>query len=129
MSDPKAMGLETARRLLALVPHDRRFPVGQFRPPSGVIPGFVRSFAELEFVLMPQQRSLPGLHMERLADWIENDVGDPVGAGEVRDAAAAAGSYVEACMATYERVRDRVASARRVIESEPEARGPERSAR
>ena len=129
MSSENAMDVETARRILALVPHDRRFPVGQFRPPSGVIPGFVRGFAELEFELMPQQRSLPGLHMERLADWIENDVGDPVAAAEVRDAAAAAGSYVEACMAVYERVRDRVASARRVIESAPEAQGPERSAR
>jgi hypothetical protein len=129
MSDSTTMTPETARRILALVPFDRRFPTGQFGPPSGVIPGFVRSFVELEFVLMPQQRSLPGLHMERLADWIENDVGDPVGAAEVRDASAAAGSYVEACMAVYERVRDRIAGARRVIESEPEARGPERSAR
>jgi hypothetical protein len=67
--------------------------------------------------------------MERLADWIENEVGDAVAAAEVRDAAAAAGSYVDACMAVYERVRDRVATARRVIESVPDARGAERSAR
>jgi hypothetical protein len=122
------MGLETARRLLALVPYDRRFPVGQFRPPSGVIPGFVRGFAELEFVLMPQRSSLPGVHMERLADWIENEVGDPAGAAEVRNAAAAAGSYVEACMAVYERVRDRVAAARRVIESAQDGQAASRSA-
>jgi hypothetical protein len=129
MSEATAMGLETARRLLSLVPHDRRFPVGQFRPPSGVVPGFVRGFAELEFVLMPQKRSLPGVHMERLADWIENDVGDPVGAAEVRDATAAASSYVEACMAVYERVRDRVACARRVIGSAVDREVPERGAR
>ncbi|MGD8440531.1 MAG: hypothetical protein PVG53_08335 [Holophagae bacterium] len=129
MSDSTTMSPETARRILALVPFDRRFPVGQFRPPSGVVPGFVRGFAELEFVLMPQKRSLPGVHMERLADWIENEVGDAVAAAEVRDAAAAAGSYVDACMAVYERVRDRVATARRVIESVPDARGAERSAR
>lgn len=129
MSRETAMDVETARRILALVPHDRRFPVGQFRPPSGVIPGFVRGFAELEFVMMPQLRSLPGVHMERLADWIENDVGDPVAAAEVRDAAATAPSYVHACMAVYERVRDRVATARRVLESAPDAQGPERSAR
>lgn len=128
MSGANAMDAETARRILALVPHDRRFPVGVFRPPSGVIPGFVRGFAELEFVLMPQKSSLPGVHMERLADWIEGEVGDPVGAAEVRDAAAAAASYVEACIAVYERVRDRIASARRVIESAPGAQGPERSA-
>jgi hypothetical protein len=128
MSGATTIDVETARRVLALVPHDRRFPVGQFRPPRGVIPGFVRGFAELEFVLMPQKSSLPGVHMERLADWIENEVGDPVGAAEVRDAAAAAPSYVEACIAVYERVRDRVASARRVLESAPDAQIPERSA-
>ena len=128
MSGANPMDVETARRLLALVPHAHRFPVGQFRPPSGVIPGFVRGFAELEFVLMPQKNSLPGVHMERLADWIENEVGDPVGAAEVRDAAAAASSYVEACMAVYERVRDRVASARRVLEPELATQVPERRA-
>jgi hypothetical protein len=128
MSGATTMGLETARRLLALVPHDRRFPVGQFRPPSGVIPGFVRGYAELEFVLLPQKSSLPGVHLERLADWIENDVGDPVAAAEVREAAASASSYVDACMAVYERVRDRVASARQVLESAPDAQVPERRA-
>ncbi len=126
MSDTSPMGLETARRLLALVPHDRRFPVGQFRPPSGVIPGFVRGFAELEFVLLPQKYSLPGVDIQRLADWIENDVGDPEGAAQVRDARAGASSYVDACMAAYERVRDRVASARLVLESAPGAQAAER---
>ncbi|HSL16622.1 MAG TPA: hypothetical protein VLB51_01830 [Methylomirabilota bacterium] len=128
MSRSDTMGLETARRLLALVPHDRRFPVGQFKPPMGVIPGFVRGFAELEFVLLPQKSSLPGVHLERLADWIENDVGDPVAAAEVREAAASASSYVDACMAVYERVRDRVASARRVLDPAPDGEGPERGA-
>ena len=129
MSNSTTMSPETARRILGLVPFDRRFPVGQFRPPSGVVPGFVRGFAELEFVLMPQKRSLPGVHMGRLADWIENEVGDAVAAADVRDAAAAASSYVDACIAIYEQVRDRVATARRVIESAPQAQGPERSAR
>ena len=94
MSDSTTMSPETARRILALVPFDRRFPVGQFRPPSGVVPGFVRGFAELEFVLMPQKRSLPGVHMERLADWIENEVGDAAAAADVRDAAAYAKGHV-----------------------------------
>lgn len=128
MSDTITMGPETARRLLALVPYARRFPVGQFRPPMGLVPGFVRGFAELEFVLMPQKRSLPGVHFERLAAWIEDDVGDPVAAAEVREAAAAAPSYVDACMAVYERVRDRVATARRVVDSAPDPQSAERSA-
>ena len=128
MSGTKPMDIETAHRLLALVPYDRRFPVGQFRPPMGVIPGFVRGFCELEYVLLPQKSSLPGVHMGRLADWIENEVGDPLGAAQVRDAAAAAPSYVDACMAVYERVRERVASARRVLESAPDAQLPQRRA-
>lgn len=128
MSPGPTMELETARRVLALVPYSRRLPVGIFRPPSGVIPGFVRGFAELEFVLLPQRRSLPGVHLERLADWIENDVGDPEGAAQVREAVAAAPSYVDACRAVYERIRDRVASARHVIESAPDAPAPERRA-
>jgi hypothetical protein len=119
MAVAASMDVETARRVLALVPHARRFPVGHLRPPTGVIPGFVRSLGELEFVMLPQSDSLPGVHLERLAAWIESDVGDAAAAAEVRDAVAAAPSYVEACQAVYERIRDRVASARRVVDSAP----------
>jgi hypothetical protein len=122
----EALDLDTARRILASVPHARRFPVGHLRPPTGLIPSTVRSLGELEFVLAPRSDSLPGVHMERLAAWIEHDVGDPLGAAEVRDAAAAASSYVEACVAVYERIRDRVASARRTLEPVPHAQAPER---
>lgn len=128
MSRTTPMEIETARRVLAPVPHARRFPVGHLRPPTGLIPGFVRSLGELEFVLLPQADSLPGVHFERLAAWIESDVGDPEGAAAVRDATAAAPSYVAACQAAYERIRDRVASARLVLASAPDAEVPERSA-
>jgi len=125
MAPAASMDAETARRILALVPHARRFPVGHLRPPTGVIPSFVRSLGELEFVLLPQADSLPGVHLQRLAAWIENDVGDPVGAAEVRDAVAAAPSYVEACLGVYERLRDRLACARRVLATAPPDEGPE----
>jgi hypothetical protein len=128
MAPTAAPDIDTARRILAPVPHARRFPVGHLRPPTGLIPSTVRSLGELEFVLAPRSDSLPGVHMERLAAWIEHDVGDPVGAAEVRDAAAAATSYVEACLAVYERVRDRVASARLALESAPQAQARERRA-
>jgi hypothetical protein len=128
MSRSTTMDVETARRILAVVPHTRRFPVGHLRPPTGLIPSTVRSLGELEFVLAPQSDSLPGVHLERLATWIENDVGDPVAAAEVRDAAAVAPSYVEACQAVYERIRDRVASARQALEPAPQALVPERRA-
>ncbi len=116
---------ETARRILAPVPHARRFPIGHLRPPTGLIPGAIRSLGELEFVLTPQADSLPGVHLERLAAWIESEVGDPVGAAEVRAAAAAAPSYVEACLAVYGRIRDRLERARRALEQEPHPRAPE----
>ncbi len=126
MSRPDSMDVETARRVLAPVPHARRFPVGHLRPPTGLIPSAVRSLGELEFVMLPQADCLPGVHLERLATWIENDVGDPVVAAQVRDAAAVAPSYVEACQAVYERIRDRVATARQALEPAPQAQVPER---
>jgi hypothetical protein len=128
MTSANPMDAGTARRILAPVPHARRFPVGHLRPPTGVIPSFVRSLGELEFVLAPQSDSLPGVHLERLAAWIENDVGDPAGAATVRDAAAGAPSYVEACLAVYERVRERVARARRTLEAATDAPTPGRIA-
>ena len=128
MSRPDSMNVETARRVLALVPHARRFPIGHLRPPTGLIPGAVRSLGELELVLAPQSDALPGVHLERLAAWIENDVGDPVVAAEVRDAAAAAPSYVEACRVVYERIRDRVASARHALDPAPQDQVPVRRA-
>lgn len=128
MNGEPRMEIETARRVLAPVPHARRFPVGHLRPPTGVIPSFVRSLGELEFVLLPQADSLPGVHFERLATWIEHDVGDPAGAAAVREATAAAPSYVAACEAAYERIRDRVANARQALASTSPAEAPERSA-
>ena len=129
MREPRSpMDDEVARRILARVPHARRFPVGHLRPPTGIISSTVRSLGELEFVLAPQADALPGVHLERLAAWIETEVGDPAGAAEVRAAAAAAGSYVEACVAVYERIRDRLEMARRTLAPAPRAGAPERSA-
>ncbi len=123
------MDRKTARRILATVPHARRFPVGHLKPPLGLVPSFVRSIGELEVVMLPQADSLPGIHLERLAAWIEKDVGDPTGAAQVRAAAAAARSYVEACQTIYERIRDRLESARWVIASTLHEQAPERRPR
>ena len=109
------MNAEAARRILAPVPHARRFPVGRLVPPIGLLQSFVRSLGELELALRPEPHSLAGLHLERLATWIEQEVGDPEGAAAVRDAAGKAPSYVEACQAIHERIRDRVAAARRTL--------------
>ena len=111
------MDPEVASRVLARVPHAQRFPVGRLVPPVGLLQSSVRSLAELELALRPEPRSLAGLHLERLAAWIEVDVGDPAAAAAVREATGAAASYVEACQAIYALIRDRVAMARRVMGS------------
>lgn len=111
------MDQETARRILAFLPHQKRFPVGRLVPPVGLLQSSIRSLGELELALRPEPRSLAGLHLERLAAWIETEVGDPAGATQVRNASELAGSYTEACEAIYELIRDRVAAARQVLEA------------
>lgn len=117
--------VETARRILATVPYASRFPVGCLVPPVGLLQSTVRSLGELEFALRPEPRSLAGVHLERLAAWIEDAVGDPAGAAAVRDAARVAPSYAEACEAIHLLIRDRVASARRILESAPQGPIPQ----
>lgn len=117
MTEPlPPMDRDVARRVLARLPHARRFPVGRLVPPVGLLSSSVRSLPELELALRPEPRSLAGLHLHRLAAWIEDDVGDALGATEVREAARAAGSYVEALQAIHRRVAARVADARRTLE-------------
>jgi hypothetical protein len=110
-----ALDREVARRVLARLPHARRFPVGRLVPPVGLLPSSVRSLPELEWALRPEPRSLAGLDLDRLADWIEHDVGDAAGAAEVRETAAAAESYVEALQAIHLLIRARVTGARRAL--------------
>ncbi|NGP53563.1 hypothetical protein [Thioalkalivibrio sp. XN8] len=115
------MDRATAERVVARLPHASRFPVGRLVPPVGLLQSSVRSLGELELALRPEPRSLAGLNLERLADWIEQEVGDPVAAAEVRTTTAAAPSYVEACQAIYQLVHDRVALAQEVLGSMPAA--------
>jgi hypothetical protein len=117
IADTAPMDHDTARRILARLPHAQRFPVGRLVPPVGLLQSTIRSLGELELALRPEPRSLAGLDLGRLADWIETDVGDPAGAAQVRRATQAAASYVEACQAIYELVRDRVETARQVMGS------------
>ena len=121
------MDRATAERVVARLPHASRFPVGRLVPPVGLLQSSVRSLGELELALRPEPRSLAGLNLERLADWIEQDVGDPATATEVRAVTTAAPSYVEACQAIYQLVHERVALAQRVLGSTPAvaASGPD----
>ena len=116
---------ETASRILARVPYSSRFPVGCLVPPVGLLQSSVRSLGELEFALRPEPRSLAGVHLERLATWIESAIGDPTGAAAVREAARAAPCYADACQAIHLLIRDRVASARQVLGLSPQAPEPD----
>lgn len=109
-----------ARRILAAVPYAERFPAGRLRPPVGIMPGTVRSLPELHLFLAPDDRTLPGVNLTALADWIENAVGDPELARELRTKTANAASYVEGCLMTYELVGARLVQARAAVgEEEP----------
>jgi hypothetical protein len=119
------MDTQTARRILAQVPYSSRFTVGALVPPVGLRQSNVRSLGELELVLRPEPASLAGLNVDRLAAWIETEVGDPAGAAAVRDVARAASSYAAACQAIHQLIRERVASARLLIESAGQARAGE----
>jgi hypothetical protein len=109
---------DTASRVLRRVSHSQRFPIGRFVPPVGVLGSSVRGLPELQLALRPEARSLAGVNLEQLADWIEREIGDPAGAAVVRDAVRAAPSYVEACLAVHDRIAERVEAARRVLLAE-----------
>jgi hypothetical protein len=106
-----------AERILQRVPYGSRFPIGCLVPPVGLLQSSVRSLGELELAMRPEDRSLVGVNLDRLTEWIERAIGDPTCASAVRDVAATAGSYAEACEAVQRVIAARVASARLVLES------------
>jgi hypothetical protein len=110
-----AMDAGIARRVLSRVSHAQRFPVGRLVPPVGLLASSVRGLEELVLALRPEPQSLAGVNLERLADWIEKEVGDSEGAAEVREALGAAPSYVEACMTVHQRLEERVRLARAAV--------------
>jgi hypothetical protein len=109
------MDVHSARRVLSRVDHARRFPVGRLVPPVGLLASSVRGLEELVLALRPEPQSLAGIHLARLADWIESEVGDPEGAAQVREALGTAPSYVEACRTVHQRLQERVRLARTAV--------------
>ena len=97
----------------------------EFRPPIGLLQSSVRSLAELELAMRPEDRSLVGVHPERLAAWIENVIGDPAGAAAVREATGLAPCYADTCKAIQRVIAERVANARLVVDSAGHGQGGE----
>lgn len=106
---------ELAERILSKCSYADRLPAGRFTARVGIMRGTVRSMEELYLYLTPDERSLPAVSFDRLADWIERIVADPELATATRSAARVAGSYVDTCVATHALVEQRLAQARSVL--------------
>jgi hypothetical protein len=106
---------ELSQRLLGSVPYSDRFPAGRLLPHLGIIPGDVRSLRELHLVLTPDERSLPGMNLNALVDWVGRVLRDEDLAEAVGTVTRDAGSYVEGCLKVYELVGLRLEQAREVV--------------
>ncbi len=106
---------ELAGHILAKCSYDDRLPAGRFTARLGIMRGTVRGLPELHLYLAPDERSLPAVNLERLADWIETVVADADLADATRAATRGADSYVNACVATYQVVEQRLEQARAVL--------------
>jgi hypothetical protein len=111
-------GRELSQKLLDSVPYRDRLPAGRLLPPVGIVPGHVRSLQELHLLLAPDDRSLPGVNLNALADWIEAVIGDGDLAEAMRVATRTAGSYADGCLKVYELVGLRLDQAREVAGTE-----------
>ena len=106
---------ELANRILAKCSYADRLPAGRFTARVGIMRGTVRGLPELHLYLAPDERSLPAVNFERLADWIEKVIADKELAVATRAAASSADSYVNTCIAAYALVGQRLSQARAVL--------------
>jgi hypothetical protein len=106
---------ELAGRILDTCNYADRLPAGRFTARVGIMRGTVRGLPELYLYLTPDERSLPAVNFERLADWIERVVADADLASATRAAARTAGSYVDTCIAAHAIVGRRLEQARAVL--------------
>jgi hypothetical protein len=81
----------------------------------GIIPGDVRSLRELHQFLAPDVRSLPGISLKALPEWIEVNIGDKELAESIQVIVDTAVNYVEGCVRVYEVVGYRLDQARGII--------------
>ena len=106
---------ELAGRILDTCSYADRLPAGRFTARVGIMRGTIRGLPELHLYLTPDERSLPAVNFERLAEWIERVVADADLAAATRAATKGADSYVNACIAAHALVGARLQQARAVL--------------
>jgi hypothetical protein len=111
---------ELARRILGKVAYQDRLPAGRLAPRLGITRGSVRGLPELHFYLTPDDRTLPALSLERLADWVERVIADGELAARIRAAVSASVSYVDGCIRVHELVGQRLQQARESLAQRPD---------
>ena len=84
-------------------------------PPVGMLREDVRSLKELHLLITPDARSLPGVNLDALAEWVRRALGDDDLARIVNEVSNSAESYAEACLTLYELVGLRLQQARQVL--------------
>ncbi len=105
-----------AERLLAEVPYRDRLRTVRMAMPSGMRPVSLRSLEEVGWFLEPSLRTLPGIRLENLADWIEKNFADLETADKLRRLTRESPSPAAACKAAWSVITARVEEARGVVD-------------
>jgi len=111
----KPLALPTAQladRLLGDVPCDQRLDAATMVAPRGVIETKLASLQEVHLLLEPHARTLPAIHLESLATWVQTALGD-VDLGRELHAATRDVCYVDGCKAAHALISQRLDQARR----------------
>ena len=107
-------GEELASRLLTPVLYEERLSAGRLMPPVGVLREDARSLRELHLLLTPDVRSLPGVNLKTLAQWIRRVLDDDDLALVMEQVVGSSASYAEASASLYELVGQRLEQAQKV---------------
>jgi len=104
-----------AERILAEVPFRKRLNATRMAMPSGMHPISLCSLEEVYWFLEPSLRTLPGIRLGDLADWIEDHFQDPETATEIRRVIRTSPSQVQACEDTWKLLGSRLREAREAL--------------
>jgi len=107
-----------ARALFSRVAHADRLSAGRLQPPVGLLPGPVRSVAELHMLLTPESRGMPAVDPDTLVAWIRSVIGDEDLAAALADIFATSDCYAEGCRASHRLLGERLHEAQHLLGEE-----------